>query len=139
MKQGSLLLGIFFAVITTAGAWDPIGHMIVNQQAYNQLTPAAKAKVDESIAAFNQKQHATYTFFVTAGCWMDDIRGKTKEFNTWHYINLPVHAGRAAAAGGVGAECAVGHQYVPGYFERRKNVPRHRQGPGAGHAHASRR
>lgn len=88
MKQGWLWLGIFFAIISTAGAWDPIGHMIVNQQAYNQLTPAAKARIDESLAEFNKKEHATYTF-VTAGCWMDDIRGKTKEFNTWHYINLP--------------------------------------------------
>lgn len=91
MKRGLLLLGIFFAVITTSWAWDPIGHMIVCQQAYGQLTPAAKAKVDESIAAFNRKEHATYTF-VSAGCWMDDIRGKTKEFNTWHYINLPYTA-----------------------------------------------
>lgn len=62
--------------------------MIVNQQAYNQLTPAAKARVDESIAEFNKKQHAAYNF-VTSGCWMDDIRGKTREFNSWHYINLP--------------------------------------------------
>lgn len=88
MKKGWLWLGIFGAIITTASAWDAIGHMIVNQQAYSQLTPAAKARVDTSIAAFNKKQHATYDF-VTAGCWMDDIRGKTREFNSWHYINLP--------------------------------------------------
>lgn len=62
--------------------------MIVCQAAYDNLTPAAKQKVDASIAAFNQQEKASYTF-VSAGCWMDDIRGRTKEYNTWHYVELP--------------------------------------------------
>jgi len=69
-------------------AWDPVGHMIVGQTAYDHLTSEAKVKVDQSLAAFNEKNKTAYTF-VSAGCWMDDIRGKTKEYNTWHYIELP--------------------------------------------------
>lgn len=69
-------------------AWDPLGHMIVGQTAYDHLTPAARQAVDASVAAFNSKNQTAYTF-VTAGCWMDDIRGKTREYNTWHYIELP--------------------------------------------------
>lgn len=69
-------------------AWDPIGHMLVTQSAYAHLTPAARAAVDLSLAAFNKKQNAEYTF-VTAGCWMDDIRGTQKEYAPWHYIDLP--------------------------------------------------
>ncbi len=79
------------AMVVMAGsavAWDPIGHMIVNETAYAQLSPKARAAVDASMAAFNEKNKTAYTF-VTAGCWMDDIRPTTREFNTWHYINLP--------------------------------------------------
>ncbi|MFZ4683550.1 MAG: S1/P1 nuclease [Terrimicrobiaceae bacterium] len=74
--------------ISNASAWDAFGHMLVCQVAYEHLTPQAKAGVEKSIAAFNAKNGTDYTF-VTMGCWMDDIRGKTKEFNTWHYIELP--------------------------------------------------
>lgn len=83
---------LFCLALSLAGsaalAWDPIGHMLVSQIAYGQLTPAAKERVEKSLAAFNQKEQAAYTF-VTAACWMDDIRAKTKEYNTWHYVNLP--------------------------------------------------
>lgn len=71
-----------------AWAWDPIGHMLVGQVAYAHLTPGARAAVDRSLAAFNEKNQAGYTF-VTAGCWMDDIRGTHKEYAPWHYIELP--------------------------------------------------
>lgn len=84
-------LGVFFAAISISYGWDPIGHMIVCQAAYDQLTPTAKQKVDASIAAFNQQEKTTYTF-VSAGCWMDDIRGRTKEYNTWHYVDPPYQA-----------------------------------------------
>lgn len=76
------------AVFGPAQAWDPIGHMLVTQSAYGQLTPSARAAVDLSLAEFNKKQNAAYTF-VTAGCWMDDIRGTHKEYAPWHYIELP--------------------------------------------------
>jgi len=81
----AIILGVFSG---PARAWDPLGHMIVGQTAYDHLTPKARTAVDAAVAAFNEKHQAAYTF-VTAGCWMDDIRGKTREYNTWHYIELP--------------------------------------------------
>lgn len=69
-------------------AWDPIGHMIVNQIAYESLTPPARTKIDTAMEAFNAKENADYEF-VTAGCWMDDIRARTRDYNAWHYVNLP--------------------------------------------------
>jgi hypothetical protein len=74
--------------LTPARAWDPLGHMTVNQIAYDNLTPAAKAKVDASIENFNRRERTEYTF-VVAGCYLDDIRSKTREYNPWHYITLP--------------------------------------------------
>lgn len=82
---------IMALALGTGGAalgWDPIGHMIVTQTAFDALTPAARAAVDRSIAEFNRKNGTNYTF-VTAGCWMDDIRGTHKEYAPWHYIELP--------------------------------------------------
>jgi hypothetical protein len=82
------VLAVFAAINSPALAWDPMGHMIVNQIAWDRLTPKARADVKKSLAAFNKKNATDYDF-VTAGCWMDDIRGKTREYNTWHYIDLP--------------------------------------------------
>lgn len=88
MKRAFLLLAVCGFLAAPARAWDPLGHMIVGQTAYDHLTPAARTAVDAAVAAFNEKHQTAYTF-VTAGCWMDDIRGKTREYNTWHYIELP--------------------------------------------------
>jgi hypothetical protein len=81
--------------ISQARAWDPLGHMLVGQIAYDNLTPEAKTRIDELIARFNAKDKpdAPYTF-VTAPCWMDDIRSRPamKPFGVWHYVNLPFTA-----------------------------------------------
>lgn len=71
-------------------AWDPLGHMLTMRMAQDQLTPAAREAVDAAIARFNtmEKPDAPYDL-VTAACWMDDARARTKEFNAWHYVNLP--------------------------------------------------
>jgi len=87
MKR-AFLLALGMGIAHAAWAWDPVGHMLVNQIAYDRLTPLAKMRVDQSIDAFNRKHHTGYTP-VMVSCWMDDIRGKTKEYNDWHYIELP--------------------------------------------------
>ncbi len=87
------LAAIVFSA-SPARAWDPLGHMLVGQIAYDNLTPAAKAGVNAAIARFNPKARpdAPYSF-VTAACWMDDIRSRTepefKQYAVWHYVNLP--------------------------------------------------
>lgn len=88
MKRALGLLALFLALAAPARAWDPLGHMIVDQAAYDRLTPAAKKAVDEAVAAMNRQNGTAYTF-VSAGCWMDDIRAQTKEYGPWHYIDLP--------------------------------------------------
>lgn len=82
------LIFTFVFSIHFACAWDAVGHLIVGQTAYNNLTPEARAAVDASIESFNKKHGTDYTF-VSSGCWMDDIRSETKKYNAWHYINLP--------------------------------------------------
>ena len=78
--------------ISSALAWDPLGHMLVGQIAYDNLTPVAKTGVDAAIARFNAKDKPDAPYnFVTAACWMDDIRSRPemKGYAVWHYVNLP--------------------------------------------------
>ncbi len=89
---------------TPGFCWDKVGHEIATQIAYDHLTPMAKAKVDailSNMAADPLVQGLPDDMkpfnFVTAGAWMDDIRSETREFNTWHYIDLPTNPNITAA------------------------------------------
>lgn len=76
--------------VSVARAWDPLGHMLTMKIAQGELTPKASAELDAAIARFNAKEKPDAPYdAVTAACWMDDARSKTKEYNEWHYINLP--------------------------------------------------
>ena len=80
-------------VLVSAGAraWDPAGHMLVSEIAWDHTHPAARARVNESA----QRLEATYNagqpyHFVTAGCWMDDLRSKKGyPWAAWHYVTIP--------------------------------------------------
>lgn len=61
--------------------------MLISQIAEDQLTPAAKEKITAAMKTFNEKE-GDYDF-VTASCWMDDIRARTRDYNEWHYVELP--------------------------------------------------
>ncbi len=89
-----LRLALGFAALWTSNAlaWDALGHMLIGQIAYDNLTPAARTAIDESLARFNAKDKPDAPYdFVTAACWMDDIRSRPemKAYAPWHYVNLP--------------------------------------------------
>lgn len=80
----------FVFMMPFARAWDPLGHMLTMSIAGAELTPKARAELDAAIARFNAKENPDAPYdAVTAACWMDDVRVRTKEFNEWHYVNLP--------------------------------------------------
>ncbi len=76
--------------VTTALAWDPVGHMLTSAIAIRELKPEARQELDATISRFNavEKPDAPYDA-ISAPCWMDDARARTREFNEWHYVNLP--------------------------------------------------
>ena len=81
---------VFVSMMPFARAWDPLGHMLTMKIAYGELTPKARTELDAAVARFNAKENPDAPYdAVTAGCWMDDVRGRTKEFNEWHYVDLP--------------------------------------------------
>lgn len=77
-----------------ARAWDADGHMLVAQVAYNRLTPEVRARADALLQGLQNpaKPEVSYSF-VTAACWMDDVRAAEKLdarfglLKTWHYVD----------------------------------------------------
>src|ERR1700677_3030690 len=90
----SLLLPVFYAVCLAyplrSQAWDPTGHMLVDQIAYENCKPEVRAKVAALVSKLENKynNHTPYNF-VTAGCYMDDMRASPGyAWSQWHYINI---------------------------------------------------
>lgn len=82
-----LLLLFFFS--SSVFAWNSAGHRVIAQIAYDQLTPQTKKAVD---ALTEEIFHSPYpdARFLRAATWPDQIKSKTKQYNTWHYIDLPI-------------------------------------------------
>lgn len=82
---------IAFALTATARAWDPAGHMLVGQVAWEFMTPVARAKAAELVGLLDGKFNGGQPYnFVTAGCWMDDLRSLPKKeypWSKWHYVD----------------------------------------------------
>lgn len=70
-------------------AWNAAGHEIVAQIAYDRLKPIAKERID---ALTQLKSHNRYADdrFLRMATWPDWVKRKTKRYNAWHYIGLPL-------------------------------------------------
>jgi len=96
LKSGILTCAVFAAMSHPALAWDKFAHMVVAQIACDHLKPAAKAQVVKLIALLPADPDVSdladkYKPYndVTVAAWMDDIRSASKQYNAWHYIDLP--------------------------------------------------
>lgn len=89
MIRGVLLA---FALLTAvARAWDPAGHMLIGQIAWEHARAAARSQVNESAKRLESTYNTGQPYhFVTAGCWMDDLRSKKGyPWAPWHYVTIP--------------------------------------------------
>ena|SRR3990167_2315581 len=86
MKYLFLIFTLFLT--PTVFAWNSVGHRIIAQIAYDQLTPVAKQQVD-ALTKINFHSPYPSARFLRAAVWPDQIKRKTSQYNTWHYINLP--------------------------------------------------
>ena len=93
-SQQVLAVTIFLlcAGASTCRAWDAGGHMISAQIAYNQLPQTTREKADAMLRVlpdFREETTARPYDFVTAACWMDDI--KSSKNRDWlgalHYVD----------------------------------------------------
>ncbi len=87
MKTAAL---VFLALPTICTAWDPAGHMLVGQIAWENMTPASREKSAELVALLDGKFNGGKPYnFITVGCWMDDLRELPKKdypWSKWHYV-----------------------------------------------------
>ena len=81
MKKSFLLLIITFFVASNLHAWDALGHKIVAEVAYNQLTKKARKQVDNVLGTRG---------IIYAAPWADEIKSDTiyPETHAMHYQNL---------------------------------------------------
>lgn len=86
MRKVIFCLMLFF--FNTAMAWNMVGHRVVGQIAYENLTPQAKLYFND----INHAMDVVYkpTSFANAASWMDEIRYRDIDtYTTWHYIDIP--------------------------------------------------
>jgi len=85
-KRCAYLLSALLFLQTPALAWGDNGHMTVAQIAFNNLTPQKRERAAElaALVAFEDNEYE----FVTAACWMDDIRDAPmfEPLKDWHFI-----------------------------------------------------
>jgi hypothetical protein len=87
----------FFALLSAfapvaAQAWDAAGHMLVGQIAWEQMTPATRGRAGELVKALDTRFSGGQPYnFITAGCWMDDMRalGRDYPWGPLHYVTIP--------------------------------------------------
>lgn len=84
---------IFFCVTINCYSWWSLGHEIVANIAYQQLTPKAKIKVDNLLKEFI-KVTPGVTSFEQMAVWADTLYWKQKIYLTfgWHFIDNPYRA-----------------------------------------------
>ena len=88
------------AMPLVAHAWDPAGHMLVDQVAWTQMKPGARTRATELARTLENTYNNGQPYnFVTAGAWMDDMRSKKGyAWSKWHYVNIDWTADGAAFA-----------------------------------------
>jgi hypothetical protein len=94
VKYGCTILIAATALLApvVARAWDGAGHMIVDQIAWEQMTPAARTRAAELVKSLDARFNDRRPYhFVTAGSWMDDMRGMGRDYpwSKLHYVNIP--------------------------------------------------
>lgn len=87
MKKWSVF---FFCLLLSWGvyAWNAIGHQLVAQIAWDQLTPEAKQMVNAYNRAFSKNKH--FSNVIVAATWLDTLRAKDVHwYDHLHYIDWP--------------------------------------------------
>jgi len=74
-------IAIFLACLPSF-AWGPEGHRLVARIAFAQLTPVARAKVEEILGPDQT--------MVTISSWADEVRRGRPDTANWHFIDIPI-------------------------------------------------
>ena len=83
----SVLSLILISTVLKVFAWNALGHQLIAQIAYDNLSPKAKYMCAKYL---NSDENHVESEFVAASTWLDSIRKKNiHEFDALHYIDIP--------------------------------------------------
>lgn len=83
-RSWAAVLALLLALCPQAFAWGREGHAVVVHLAWLDLTPVAKAHIQELLnPGESLEQFAS---------WADDVRHQRPETSPWHFINIPITA-----------------------------------------------
>ena len=89
MKNIQTIFLIFISLfyIPQAVSWNAVGHRLIAQIAYDNLSRPAKITFNR----FNRSVDQGYMSrnFVNSSVWLDSIRWQTHEYDAMHYIDIP--------------------------------------------------
>lgn len=86
----SLIFFLTFLFSSQLYAWNAMGHMVVANIAYQQLTPTARKKVDQLVKVF-QTEYPDFTSYTQTAYWPDALRSQQIfVYTRWHYIDMPL-------------------------------------------------
>lgn len=89
-----LLTACFIIVLSispiTAFSWNELGHRVIANIAYENLSAETRRKVDTLVTYMN-KEYNEMNCFSHIAYWPDSIRSQRIEmFTHWHYIDVPM-------------------------------------------------
>lgn len=87
--QVLLIIIVFFGFSEQSFAWNAIGHALVAQIAYDQLTPEKQKYWNKKISALRKvypKENFIYASLLPDQLKMRGIHA----FDSWHFVNLPI-------------------------------------------------
>ncbi|MDP3270206.1 MAG: S1/P1 nuclease, partial [Legionella sp.] len=86
--QRFLVLLFVLLISINSYAWNAVGHRLVAQIAYDNLTPASKAFCDKYSKGYGKS--SIHSNFVAGASWLDAIRRKDIHwYDALHYIDIP--------------------------------------------------
>lgn len=91
MQKNILQLSVFCIFLFLSPltyAWNANGHIQIANIAYRELTPQAKATVDQLVAKLHE-EYPEMNSFNNIAAWLDTVRGqKIETYTHWHYIDI---------------------------------------------------
>ncbi|MGL5742867.1 MAG: S1/P1 nuclease [Legionella sp.] len=109
--------------VVTSYAWNGIGHEVVAQIAYDNLSHDAKKMCFKYLRT--KKHNSPNSSFVVSSIWMDQIRGKQFYwYDVMHYIDIPYASDESAlpAIESTNAVLADARALIETYKCRRQTV-----------------
>lgn len=87
-----LLMLVLLLLMPLSYGWNSLGHMVIAQIAYDNLTLHAKQQVNK-LTHIVGKYYPYANTFVRSAAWADWIKSDVASYSHWHYVDIPWETG----------------------------------------------